>query len=410
MSSSHLSYETVRGAYGPLPSCSCRELGSPLGPPRALQTPQIANTLESSIQFTMDCPSMNTNKRMAVLDLEMWVHREGGQCKVAHSFYKKSVASPYTILKRSALPYSIKKSTLLQEALRRLGNTSDTVPWSEVSEIMSRYNDMLQVSGYSHSERYHMTKGAIARHEEMLEEVRNGSRESLYRNKSEIMAAKISKGGLNAATWFLGGDVEAVVTCQVTPEGKLADMLRKAVGTTKTGNRRLVQEEGGNHITLGLKKRDPFAPLTCRYGYAKCLSRSGEDCGAMGTIYVITCNSCKQTLSPEVRENPGEKGGVKSSHYLGYTAGSAHNRWKQHREGHERGQPGNALHKHDIEHHQGQVQKYSAKVVTREISLLTLTVREAILQEHQIQQVTMNDRIEMGRSGRIIRIHTNKPG
>ena len=50
---------------------------------------QIANTLESSIQFTMDCPSMNTNKRMAVLDLEMWVHREGGQCKVAHSFYKK---------------------------------------------------------------------------------------------------------------------------------------------------------------------------------------------------------------------------------------------------------------------------------------------------------------------------------
>ena len=50
------------------------------------------------------------------------------------------------------------------------------------------------------------------------------------------------------------------------------------------------------------------------------------------------------------------------------------------------------------------------KIVTREISLLTLTVREALLQEHQIQQVSMNDRIEMGRSGGIIRIHTNKPG
>ena len=92
------------------------------------------------------------------------------------------------------------------------------------------------------------------------------------------------------------------------------------------------------------------------------------------------------------------------------TAGSAHNRWLTYRTGQERGDQGNALHRHDEEHHQGQVQEYSAKIVTREISLLTLTVREALLQEHQIQQVSMNDRIEMGRSGGIIRIHTNKPG
>ena len=135
---------------------------------------QIANTLEASIQFTMDCPSLNADRRMAVLDLQMWIHRQDGRMKVAHSFYKKAVASPFTILKRSALPYSVKKSTLLQEALRRLGNISDTVPWKEVASIMSRYSDMLRISGYSHEERLHMVKGVVHRHSEMLEEVRNG--------------------------------------------------------------------------------------------------------------------------------------------------------------------------------------------------------------------------------------------
>ena len=63
--------------------------------------------------------------------------------------------------------------------------------------------------------------------------------------------------------------------------------------------------------------------------------------------------------------------------------------------------PDNALHRHDVEHHNGECQAYTAMIVTREISLLTLTVREAILQEHQREEVSMNDRIEMGRGGEV---------
>ena len=68
---------------------------------------------------------------------------------VLHSFYKKQVASKYTILKRSALSYNIKKSTLLQEALRRLGAISKHLPKSETVTIMNNYSNMLRVSGYS---------------------------------------------------------------------------------------------------------------------------------------------------------------------------------------------------------------------------------------------------------------------
>ena len=64
---------------------------------------------------------------------------------------------------------SIKKSTLLQEALRRLGNTSYTVTWIVITGIMSRCNNMLQISGYNQKDKYHMTKGATKIHEEFGE-------------------------------------------------------------------------------------------------------------------------------------------------------------------------------------------------------------------------------------------------
>ena len=92
------------------------------------------------------------------------------------------------------------------------------------------------------------------------------------------------------------------------------------------------------------------------------------------------------------------------------TAGSCHNRWLHHREGQRRKEEGNALHRHDLDFHEGQPQSYTARVVTKEVSLLTLTVREAILQEYQEKAIAMNDRIEMGRRGSLIRIHATGPG
>ena len=83
---------------------------------------------------------------------------------ILHSFYKKNVASPYKILKRSALSYSVKKSILLQEAMRRLGNISHQLPWHESVETMDRYSNMLRISGYNHWERYNFIKGSLSRH------------------------------------------------------------------------------------------------------------------------------------------------------------------------------------------------------------------------------------------------------
>ena len=56
-----------------------------------------------------------------------------------------------------------------QEALRRLGNISSNLPKEETTRIMTKYSNMLRISGYTERERWNFIKGAVLRHREMLE-------------------------------------------------------------------------------------------------------------------------------------------------------------------------------------------------------------------------------------------------
>ena len=366
---------------------------------------KIANSLDQGIQFTWDIPGNNSNGRMPVLDLAVWVQEVNGVQQILHSFYKKPVASPFTILKRSALSFKIKKSTLLQEALRRLGNMSPILPWEESVVHLAEYSNMLRISGYTTRERYNNIKGATARHRQMMEEVHSGERESIYRRRAQIMEAKDLKGGLSAASWFLGGDVRAVLSCQATPGSVLADKIRKEVGTNKDGTRNLVMEEGGLPLTSGLKVLDPRKTEGCQFGDPECWVQ-GDKCSSMGCVYCVTCNTCKETLDPEVREAPSNAGGVKSNHYIGMCAVSLHNRHKTHREQWKARNKKNVMVKHEEEVHNGIAQEYTAKLVSTEKGLLHISLKEALLIAAQIRQVSMNDRMERGQGTGVVRIST----
>ena len=89
---------------------------------------------------------------------------------------------------------------------------------------------MLSISSYNEREIYHNVKGEINRHNQMKEEVTNGERDSMYQDTNNIMKSKDIKGGLSAASWFLDGDVRAVILCQATPGSRLTDMIQKKIG------------------------------------------------------------------------------------------------------------------------------------------------------------------------------------
>ena len=175
------------------------------------------------------------------------------------------------------MSYSIKKNTMLQEALRRLGNISGSLPWNESVEHMNEYSNMLRISGYSEKERFNFIKGAVIRHRAMKDEIKSGLRDSMYRKREQILLAKDKKGGICAATWFLGGNVESTISCQATPGSVLVNLLKKKVGTTAKGNKRLVVEEGGLPVSIGLKLANPFKTNGCQYGDINCLIQDDHD-------------------------------------------------------------------------------------------------------------------------------------
>ena len=109
-------------------------------------------------------------------------------------------------------------------------------------------------------------------------------------------------------------------------------------------------------------------------------------------------------LDPEIKEIVSKPGGVKSSNYVGMCAVTLHNRHKTHREQHLKKNPSNVMYKHDIEKHNGDRQKYTAKLILTDRGLLHISLREAILIAGQHYNTSMNDRLEKGRGTSIIRI------
>ena len=109
------------------------------------------------------------------------------------------------------------------------------------------------------AERYSNIKGALDRVDVMTREVEAGTRDSRYRTGAQIRTHKIEKGGLTPATWFLNGDIGSTISCQATPGSKLANLLQSKVSKGSKGDRKVILEEGGNPVSLGLKKRDPFS-------------------------------------------------------------------------------------------------------------------------------------------------------
>ena len=85
----------------------------------------IGNSIHPSIRLEVDYPSRHEDGRLLihVLDLKVWIEKrrcvgDGGQDHdvqvVLHEFYYKDVASKSVINARSALPWSCKRTILMQ--------------------------------------------------------------------------------------------------------------------------------------------------------------------------------------------------------------------------------------------------------------------------------------------------------
>ena len=125
----------------------------------------MASSILGCLNFTWDTPCSNPNKRLPVLDTELWVGEQAREKTIHHkinfeapkvtrtnwllevilfSFYKKPMANRCANLQRAGLPESSKVATATQKILRRLKNVSRELPKSKIESVLQLYMSELK--------------------------------------------------------------------------------------------------------------------------------------------------------------------------------------------------------------------------------------------------------------------------
>ena len=122
---------------------------------------QVADDIVKMLEFTHDQPSSHSEKWMPVLDLQ--VRPENGQLQF--KYYEKDCSNSQVIAARSAMNMTDKMTSLIQEGLRRMLNTSQSLPPNVIKGIMEDFVVKMWRSGYSHKVRKDVVHGAVAAYE-----------------------------------------------------------------------------------------------------------------------------------------------------------------------------------------------------------------------------------------------------
>ena len=137
----------------------------------------IMSSVDEDTQLTFDSPGNNPNKKMPVLDLQIWMERDQtGANVIRFTFYEKPMASDYVIMKSSGLSWQTKRSTLAGEVTRRRLNM-DELSWQEEGvQVLEKFNMKMLRSGYSEYERGIFIQEGLARFNNIMAKVNRGDR------------------------------------------------------------------------------------------------------------------------------------------------------------------------------------------------------------------------------------------
>ena len=337
---------------------------------------QLANSIEKDIKLTADTPSDHKEKKLPVLDLQMWVEDRVGENgvtyqEIVHEYYEKDMVAPRVISKESALPDKVKLTTLTQEIIRIRKNTSETVREERKVGQMSRFAMKLMLSGYERKERREIILAGLKGFSRLEELDRKGKR-SLNRSRKENYEARLLKKHGAKSNWYkrkgeskdskgkgnnkkrvnkqykvdTESQIEAVLFVPATPEGELARRIQEGDDRMRegTGERRIkVVERGGETLREMLCRNNPWGNMKCER--ERCLScehskeGKGGACKRENVVYKIVCLEC-------------EKGGTKAE-YWGETSRTGYERGEEHLSGLESKYEKNSLWKHSSIHHEG---------------------------------------------------------
>ena len=252
----------------------------------------LANTICPYLQMTVDYPSKNPSGWMPILDLQVQMARDN---TVNFKWFKKSMATEFAILNRSAMPAATKRITLVQMGVTMLRNTRQELHDELRVPLMEQLAETMMVSGYPEDFRRGVIESAVACYEGQVAASARGE-VPLYRPRDWQAQERRRKKLIAKAAWHRPADTVIRVPC--TPEAALASAVRSVVKeeSARLGLKVKVQEGSGLSLKRNVVTSDLAFGQPCQQGDCPlCLTGDGK--GGLhhhrsGAVYSGKCKFC----------------------------------------------------------------------------------------------------------------------
>ena len=315
---------------------------------------KIANNIYDFIQVEIDCPSLHDSGYMPILDLSVKVEEN----YVIYEYYRKEMVNFKVLMANSAMPYSMRKTSLVQEVVRILRNTSRRVKKERRTFYLNEFSLRLKVSGYGEKFRRSVIKEGMEAFDKQIEREQRGER-PLYRPKGYEEEDRRRKKKRNKNAWYKPSDT--VLFVPPTPNGQLKRKLQEIadhVGREKL-KVKIVERAGRKlrAILPGIKEN-----TDCRRKDCIIHSMGGKgNCNLEGAVYKGECKICHAV-------------------YIGETSRSTYIRGKEHLSAMDnpRLHKNNAFAKHILEEHGGSKPGFEVQIIKAYRKPLERQVREGV--------------------------------
>ena len=345
---------------------------------RVLKT--IANSVQTDILMEEDYPNKNTDKKMPILDMKVWLDNNG---HILHQHYEKKMTNKKVIDSRSAQSRSCKKSVHVQELLRRILNTSDRLDWQEsVAPVLTDYMTRMMAAGYSQDYRKSILTNTLRIHDKMVREQEEGTRPINRPHDWHAEERRLSKRK-KKQNWSTRGGYTAPIMVPATPDSELASELRKiAEEESIRGLKFRIVETGGKMVKRVVQCSNPTATPGCSDpACIACKSGRGEggSCRKGNIQYQLECRLCPDT---------------NKSLYIGETSRNLYSRGVEHQGKYEAGKDDSFMCKHQAEKHAGQQPTFDGKVTGMFRDCLSRQVSEGVQIRRCAGENIMNSKSE----------------
>ena len=296
----------------------------------------MMNEVFNELQFTVETAEDFDCNSLPTLDTRIWMTDEG---KVQYSYFEKPMSSSKVMEKMSAIGERSKVASLSQDLVRRLLNTSITLPQSCINNVIDKYSIKLLNSGYSKPQIHNIITSGLRGFEGKLRKHRSGT-VKLHQSAASGKAARNRKKLTGKTDWFrkskkqeeeqdkgmtqrsklcskkVPGMVRGakkstttvmrtttVLFVEQTPRGELAARLRAEEDNLAaiTGFRVRIVERAGTKILNLLHKSNPWAETACsRENCYPCSTGDESDCFDRSILYFSSCNTCEKEGKEQV--------------------------------------------------------------------------------------------------------------